>query len=139
MSPLRFVLPLFSLLNFHHLAGRRTFLPGAFTGSLACLSLQIIFNELHVIRLKRILQRNVQPSSPQSNKIPWWGNFLKMFGLERMSTDDYLVKLRNQREGLLAKMEELERQIEEERKTRGSEGVSEGKRKSESPEDNSVT
>ncbi|THH30360.1 hypothetical protein EUX98_g3832 [Antrodiella citrinella] len=110
--------------------GRGGIVPGAVTASILCTFLQVAYNELGIMRLK-FIQEQVQksraeeiaaatvaaelhvahqaplvvapPSKPVSERIFGW------FGFQRVTDEDYLLRLKTERETYLKRIAELER------------------------------
>ncbi|KAI6127812.1 hypothetical protein EV401DRAFT_968129 [Pisolithus croceorrhizus] len=120
--------------------GKVGLVPGLGTGALLCTLLQWGVNELHVFRIRhvyrttatslpvvgdesdtmkghdandRFVPPNVQMVSYQHQDAESWGNcILSAFG-RRISDDDYLKRLKTEREAYLRRIEELERDLRE--------------------------
>uniref|UniRef100_A0A0W0F855 Uncharacterized protein n=1 Tax=Moniliophthora roreri TaxID=221103 RepID=A0A0W0F855_MONRR len=107
------------------LAGPRTALSGATAASVICTTLQYIVNELKVVRLQYLAEKakhherlGIQPSpSPPE---PWTKSILKFIGITPLSNEEYLKKLRLQRDIHLKRIVELETQLEKEREEQAS-------------------
>jgi hypothetical protein len=122
-------------------AGARAILPGASTAAVACVLLQLAFNELAVARVKYV-SRSLHPSSqhtiqtslnprPQLNTgpplepaIPFLKRVLTGLGLREVSDEEYLATMKKRRDVYVKQIRKLERQIDEERKMGGSSGDS---------------
>lgn len=113
-----------------HSGGRVGIAPGAITASIMCTFLQLAYNELGIMRLKFIsdqLQKGEnaldiptplpvapeqpvvvvvpqEPLKPMSERVFGW------FGFEKVSDEDYLAKLKAERDVHLKKIAELERE-----------------------------
>ncbi|ESK89875.1 voltage gated chloride channel domain-containing protein [Moniliophthora roreri MCA 2997] len=106
-------------------AGPRTALSGATAASVICTTLQYIVNELKVVRLQYLAEKakhherlGIQPSpSPPE---PWTKSILKFIGITPLSNEEYLKKLRLQRDIHLKRIVELETQLEKEREEQAS-------------------
>ncbi|KAG5642877.1 hypothetical protein DXG03_001919 [Asterophora parasitica] len=98
-------------------AGPRAILPGALTIGAACTLLQLAFNEAAITRVKYIsglsVSAPVKPATPPSK--PLFERFLGMFGLQPVTDEQYVEKLKATRDGHLKRIAELEQQIETEK------------------------
>ncbi|KIK31145.1 hypothetical protein PISMIDRAFT_133564 [Pisolithus microcarpus 441] len=120
--------------------GKVGLVPGLGTGALLCTLLQWGVNELHIFRIRhvyrtttmslpavgdesdtmkghdandRLVSPSVQMASYQHQGGESWGDrILSAFG-RRISDDDYLKRLKTERETYLRRMEELERDLHE--------------------------
>ena len=122
-----------------HLGGRAGVIPGAATTSVMCTLLQLAYNELGVLRLKFISKKmqaareeDVQKrlvESPASQTVvnpeplvltappkPIAERIFGWFGFQRVSDDDFLERLKLEREVHLRRIAELEKD-QEDRKT----------------------
>ena len=99
-------------------AGRRAVLPAALTGGVACALLQLLYNEVQVMRVTYVGQQQRQNPSTilPKEKSALFPRFLKLFGLSEYSDEEFLTKLKSQRDGHLAKICKLEEEIEAENK-----------------------
>ncbi|KAJ7510042.1 hypothetical protein B0H11DRAFT_1957344 [Mycena galericulata] len=104
-------------------AGRRTIIPAAFTAGLACVALQAAYNELDVQRIKYLGTRSPQPEintvpAPKTttSKPPLTTRILGTFGIRILSDEELLVKFKRERENHLKKIQELERELDEDSK-----------------------
>ncbi|CAL1705174.1 unnamed protein product [Somion occarium] len=111
--------------------GRSGIAPGVTTGGLLCTLLQLAYNELGVVRLKylsRTLQtQEVAPSvsatkvattssssvSVNTEPVPWTERIFSLFGLQKVSDEEYLARLKRDRDAHLRRIAELERQFQE--------------------------
>ncbi|TCD62177.1 hypothetical protein EIP91_007261 [Steccherinum ochraceum] len=116
--------------------GRAGILPGAVTAMVACTALQLALNELGVVRLKMIQRRLTEaqaieadpsqqqlpsppvvtptkqpmtvvpppPSNPMSQRVFGW------FGFRKVSDEDYLERLKLERDAHLQRIAELEKE-----------------------------
>jgi len=103
---------------------------GAFTGmvfgSVFCTLGQVLYNELGVQRIKFISRRYAIPSQPLTPvvaplpeppvpKQPLFDRMIHAFGLKRLSDEDYLAKMKEERAAYLRRIAKLEAQLEEEK------------------------
>lgn len=113
--------------------GRIGIITGATTGAAFCTALQLCYNEFVVTKVKyaiRNLERTAQsvavtppddtsdtsdPSSPTPELIP--GRVLRIFGIKKISDEEYLAQLKDKRERHLARIRELEKRNDERRKS----------------------
>ena len=98
-------------------------LPGALTACIACTLLQFGVNEAEVARVKYFSSRPEGASTSQmsahgpSSKTrqeasPSIGSqLLLLFGLKRITDEEYLATLKKERDGHLRRIEELEAQL----------------------------
>ncbi|KAJ8079074.1 hypothetical protein PM082_013361 [Marasmius tenuissimus] len=116
-------------------AGPRVALPAGVTVGTACTVLQLLFNQVKISRLQ-YLSGNVahtqggsstSPSNPTTNssntnttstpsEANWTTSLLKFFGIRLLTDEEYLEKLRAQRNGYLERIAELESRIDSEKK-----------------------
>ena len=102
------------------LAGYRRALPGAITSALFCATLQMIGNEFSVQRVKYVSRRRTPPSqtAPKTESLPsesWTQLLFRSIGFQRVAQDEYLSRLKRERDTYLIRIAELEKQIEEEK------------------------
>ena len=91
--------------------GRVGILPGALTASLVCSILQLGYNELRVWRVHYVSRQHGEAaldSKPSTPSRPLRERLLLLLGIHRMSTEEYLMKLKKQREEALRRIAELE-------------------------------
>ncbi|KZT26382.1 hypothetical protein NEOLEDRAFT_1132430, partial [Neolentinus lepideus HHB14362 ss-1] len=125
--------------------GRGGILPGTVTGSIVCALLQVGYNELSVQRLKYVSRRLKQsqdasknspvlvaqetkvpsslPDSDESDSEPKKtvaDRIISLFGLSKVPDDQYLEKLRQERDAYVRRIHRLEAQIEEEKRSKPS-------------------
>ncbi|KAI6036530.1 hypothetical protein BKA83DRAFT_133564 [Pisolithus microcarpus] len=95
--------------------GKVGLVPGLGTGALLCTLLQWGMNELHIFRIRHVY-RTTTMSLPAvgDERTESHGAiaYLSAFG-RRISDDDYLKRLKTERETYLRRMEELERDLHE--------------------------
>ncbi|KAF9447262.1 hypothetical protein P691DRAFT_654045, partial [Macrolepiota fuliginosa MF-IS2] len=95
-------------------SGPRAVLPGAITVGTVCTLLQLGYNEFGIQRLKYVSRQHTSETDPQTTPIPQT-IILSLMGVRKVSEDEYLARLRLQREHYLLKIKELERKVEEEK------------------------
>ncbi|KAL5489847.1 hypothetical protein ACEPAI_4679 [Sanghuangporus weigelae] len=116
--------------------GPRGVLPGAFTASLACTALQLLVNELDVQRVRYVSRssrsgssstfapvlsvseaQNAQnATSSDANRSSFGDRVLAFLGITKVDGIEYLRRLKAKRDAHLARIRELEAQIEEEKR-----------------------
>jgi len=100
--------------------GYRRALPGAVTSALFCATLQLVGNEFSVQRVKYISRRQTpSQTAPAVETVPSESLMQLLFrsiGFQRVARDEYLSRLKRERDAYLVRIAELEKQIEEERK-----------------------
>ncbi|KAJ7444933.1 hypothetical protein FB451DRAFT_1056111 [Mycena latifolia] len=102
-------------------SGRRTIAPGAFTAGLACVLLQAAYNELDIQRIKyvgkisRPPEISVVPTEAPS-KLSLKTRILALLGVKLLSDEELLGKYRRERDIHLKKIQELEQEMEEDRR-----------------------
>ncbi|KIO13418.1 hypothetical protein M404DRAFT_12371 [Pisolithus tinctorius Marx 270] len=95
--------------------GKVGLVPGLGTGALLCTLLQWGVNELHIFRIRHVYRTitTMQTVSYQHQEAESWGDrILSAFG-RRVSNDDYLKRLKTERDTYLRRIEELERELQE--------------------------
>ncbi|KAF9645296.1 hypothetical protein BDM02DRAFT_3120436 [Thelephora ganbajun] len=101
-------------------SGYRRALPGAVTSALFCATLQLIGNELGVQRVKYVSGRQISNQTAQavdnSPSESWTQLLFRSIGFQRVAQDEYLSRLKRERDAYLARIAELEKQIEEEKR-----------------------
>lgn len=108
-------------------SGRRVILPGALTAGAVCTVLQLAYNELSVLRLKYVsrhkkdsfsIDRHLPPPPPVAfvPQKPILERILITFGMQPISDQEYLTKLKHTRDIHLKRIKELEQQAEAEQK-----------------------
>ncbi|KAJ3567719.1 hypothetical protein NP233_g6179 [Leucocoprinus birnbaumii] len=115
-------------------SGPKAAVSGAITVGVAATLLQLGYNEVQVQRLKMISRRRSMTPSPVSaepqpvftpaasepvapleqESTSWKAKALSILGVKRLSEDEYLERLKLQREHHLLRIAELERKLEEE-------------------------
>ncbi|KAJ7174016.1 hypothetical protein C8R43DRAFT_634420 [Mycena crocata] len=100
------------------MAGRGTVAPAALTAGMACIILQAAYNEVRVQRIKYVGKISRPPKSnpvptEAPSKQPLSSRILGFFGLKVITDEELLTRLKREREGHLKKIQELEREIEE--------------------------
>jgi hypothetical protein len=114
--------------------GRSGVVPGFIAGGLVCTLLQLAGNEAEVARVKYVANKLKQPepavrtpatsvtvpaskpdlTAESVSQRPWTDRVLDRLGFERMSDEQYLEKLKRSREVHLARIRELEQELEQE-------------------------
>lgn len=102
--------------------GYRGALPGFVLGAVGCTMAQLLVNELEVTRLKFVSRKlkassssstptlapiQVEPTEPQ-NVPPFLDRIASLFGLQRISNEEYLMKLKKERDVALTRIAVLE-------------------------------
>lgn len=118
------------------IAGPKAVLPGAITVGVIATLLQLGYNEIGVQRLKYISRQHTAEPEPRSVVVAstpatyqeapettliedprsWKARILSLMGVRKMSEEEYLKRLKLQREHHLVRIKELEQKLEEERK-----------------------
>lgn len=113
--------------HWYALAGPRAILPGALTAGAFCTMLQIAYNELGVARLRYISRLNKESSLPAPTPAPephisspisqeaaksFSEKILMTLGLQPVSDEEYLAKMKKTREMYMKRITELEAQLE---------------------------
>ncbi|KAG7092674.1 hypothetical protein E1B28_009008 [Marasmius oreades] len=115
-------------------SGLRVAFPAALTMGTACTGLQFLFNQLKISRLRYLsapltlsddaeatpstLPTSSPPASPthtsfNESEPNWTTSLLKFIGVKPLADEEYLSKLRSQREAYLKRIAELESQIDD--------------------------
>lgn len=91
-------------------------------GTLGCTVAQLVVNELEVTRLKFVSRKlkaspppapvQTTPTDPQ-NVPPLLDKIASLFGLQRMSNEEYITKLRKERDAALKRITVLENEERE--------------------------
>ncbi|KAJ7172309.1 hypothetical protein C8R46DRAFT_143689 [Mycena filopes] len=102
-------------------AGRRTIAPAAITAGIACVLLQAAYNELRIQRIKYVGKLSQQPKAvpippPPNTGPPLTTRILGALGVKPLSDEELLLRLRRQREKHLTRIQQLEEELEAERK-----------------------
>lgn len=109
-----------SLLLIPPTVGYRRALPGAVTSTLFCSALQLIGNEVGVQRVKYISRRQAPNQIASAVETPpsesWMQLIFRSIGFQRVAQDEYLSRLKRERDAYLARITELEKRIEEEKR-----------------------
>jgi hypothetical protein len=85
-----------------------------------CMLLQLGYNELGVQRLKYLSRSNSMPTSTlptsvsSNNSSSWKVKALGLIGVRHLSDEEYLERLKLQREQYIKRIKELEKKREEE-------------------------
>lgn len=120
-------------------------MPGAMTGGILCSLLQLAFNELRVWRVRYVFRERgdqsvdalptfaSQASSPktrsaesEADKQPAWERFLFLVGMHKMTEEEHIKTLQDQRDAVLrriAMLEEEERLQQSETSESGESGI----------------
>jgi len=100
--------------------GYRRALPGAVTSALFCATLQLIGNEFSVWRVKYVSRRQApNQTALAADDLPaesWTQLLFRSIGFQRVAQDAYLSRLKRERDTYLARIAELEKQIDEEKR-----------------------
>jgi len=96
-------------------SGAKAILPGSMTAGVICMFLQWTYNELDIVRIKMLAKpASTATAIPQENSRPGLvSTLLTGMGLQQLSREEYLEKLKATREEHLRRIEELERQLAE--------------------------
>ncbi len=78
--------------------------------------LQLSYNEVHVQRVKYVNKISQQPESSPSTARWISPRVLKWIGLTEYTDEQYIAKLKHQRDTHLDRIRQLEEQLEEERR-----------------------
>jgi hypothetical protein len=113
------------------LGGTRGTFTGLTFGSVFCTLGQLLYNEFGVQRIKFISRRYPIPSEPPTRtpivleaseppapKQPLLDRIIHAMGLNRLSNEEYLVRLREERAAYLRRIADLEAQLEEEKNSK---------------------
>ncbi|KAI6028458.1 hypothetical protein F5J12DRAFT_903426 [Pisolithus orientalis] len=99
--------------------GKVGLVPGLGTGALLCTLLQWGVNELHIFRIRHVYRTTTtslpvigDKSDTHQEAESWGDRILSAFG-RRVSNDDYLKRLKTERDTYLRRIEELERELQE--------------------------
>ncbi|PBL02383.1 hypothetical protein ARMGADRAFT_1158927 [Armillaria gallica] len=98
--------------------GRSAIVSGGITASIASTLVQLGYNELLVTRLKYVSQQSTQSADPEPRQNRWAerrATVMSWFGLSKYSDEEFLESMKAQRSQYLARIGELERQLEKER------------------------
>ncbi|THH13859.1 hypothetical protein EW146_g6404 [Bondarzewia mesenterica] len=106
--------------------GSRGALPGLTIGAVGCSLVQLLYNELQVQRVKYVSRKlqvvapvvQQDPVDPPEPKRPLSERVMGLIGLKKLSDEQYLAKMKNDREICLRRIAELEKIQEEEEKGR---------------------
>ncbi|KAG7449072.1 uncharacterized protein BT62DRAFT_1073604 [Guyanagaster necrorhizus] len=99
-------------------AGRYAVVSGGITAGIASILVQLGYNELRVTRLKYVSQQSSRPADPGPTQNRWAdrrATVMSWFGLSKYSDEEFLESMKAQRLQYLARIGELERQLERER------------------------
>ncbi|KAF8921070.1 hypothetical protein CPB85DRAFT_301616 [Mucidula mucida] len=98
------------------MAGRTAILSASLTAGILCAVLQLSYNEVHVQRVKYVNKISQQPESSPSTARWISPRVLKWIGLTEYTDEEYIAKLKHQRDTHLDRIRQLEEQLEEERR-----------------------
>jgi len=95
-------------------AGVRGILPGTTTGAFACTLLQLLYNEVGILRLKWVARslgefHQAEPVPPST-----FERIFAAFGLQKLSDDAYLTLLKQSRARYIARINQLQVEMERE-------------------------
>lgn len=96
---------------------------GAITASIACSLGQVVVNEANIQRVKYASTLTIPPSHPVPEASPRKSildHALRLIGVTRANDEEYLQKLKWQRERLLKRIQELEKEESETFKSSGA-------------------
>ncbi|KAF5386664.1 hypothetical protein D9615_001564 [Tricholomella constricta] len=100
-------------------SGPRAILPGALTIGALCTLLQLAYNEAGIMRLRYVSGLNVStPVTPPPPSKSLSERFLTMFGVQQVTDEQYVEKLKATREAHLKRIAELEQQLAREKADR---------------------
>jgi len=114
------------------LGGTRGTFTGMIFGSVFCTLGQVLYNEMGVQRLKFISRRYFIPSQPPTPptvselaepsvpKKPLLDRMIHAIGINRLSDEEYLAQMRENRAAYLRRIEKLEAQLEEDASSKKS-------------------
>jgi len=114
-----------SVLNTWKRGTRGTF-TGLMFGSVFCTLGQVLYNEFGVQRIKFVSRRYLIPSQPPTpidpdlseppaSKRPLFDRMISAIGLNRLSDEEYLAQMREERAAYLRRIASLEAGLEEEK------------------------
>ncbi|RDB22273.1 hypothetical protein Hypma_010602 [Hypsizygus marmoreus] len=98
-------------------SGPRAIVPGALTIGAVCTLLQLAYNEIGITRLRYVSGLNGTLSVPKSSSPPSKSlsqRFLGLLGLQAVTDEEYLAKMKTTRDSHVKRIAELERQIQQE-------------------------
>jgi hypothetical protein len=98
-------------------------------GSVFCTLGQVLYNEIGVQRLKFISRRYLIPSQPPTPSVsvpaeppmpkqPLLERVIFAIGMNRLSDEEYITQLREERAAYLRRIAKLEAQLEEDKKSK---------------------
>ena len=113
------------------LGGTRGTLTGMMFGSVFCTLGQVLCNEIGVQRIKFISRRYHIPSQPPTPTVsglaeppmpkrPLLDRMIHVIGINKLSDEEYLTKMRKERAAYLRRIAELEAQLEEDNNSKNS-------------------
>jgi hypothetical protein len=114
------------LRRFFLLGGTRGTFTGLMFGSVFCTLGQVLYNEFGVQRIKFVSRRYLIPSQPPTpidpdlseppaSKRPLFDRMISAIGLNRLSDEEYLAQMREERAAYLRRIASLEAGLEEEK------------------------
>jgi hypothetical protein len=113
------------------LGGTRGTFTGMMFGSVFGILGQVLYNEIGVQRIKFISRRYLIPSQlptstvsglaePPMPKQPLLDRMIHAIGINKLSDEEYLTKMREDRAAYLRRIAELEAQLEEDKNSKNS-------------------
>lgn len=114
-----------------HLGGTRGTFTGMFFGSVVGTLGQVLYNEIGVQRIKFISRRYSIPSQlptptvsglaePPMPKQPLFDRMIHAIGINKLSDEEYLAQMREERAAYLRRIAKLEEQLEEDKNSKNS-------------------
>ena len=98
---------------------------GSITGMVICSLLQLSFNELEVQRIKLVSKRlqgagsHAEPAPVPKPSEPFMKRFMAWFGVKQVTREEYLDKLREERDLVWAEIQRLEQEDLQRREREG--------------------
>ncbi len=114
------------------LGGTRGAFTGMVFGSVFCTLGQVLYNEISVQRIKFISRRHPIPSQPPTPptvsgpaeppvpKKRLLDRMIRFIGINKLSDEEYLAKMREERAAYLRRIAKLEAQLEEDKSSKKS-------------------
>jgi hypothetical protein len=114
-----------------HLGGTRGTFTGMFFGSVVGTLGQVLYNEIGVQRIKFISRRYSIPSQPPTPTVsglakppmpkqPLFDRMIRAIGINKLSDEEYLAQMREERAAYLRRIAKLEEQLEEDKNSKNS-------------------